>query len=365
MREMEPSYLVQRKVKIILEVVTDNEEYEQLAHELERALPELIVSGQYIATEEILRDFSDHLIPTSGRPDRQRQVALDILMRFCNQHTLREVVRNLAGKRRTQIDAATTIFKSLGPMAVAPLLEALAQEGSRPIRVHLVRMLAAIGDQALPEIKKHLRDKRWFFVRNLVWIIGEVGDPRFARYLRIIIEHSDVRVRREAVRALGKLQNETAAEVLIDAIDDKDDEVSLLAIRGLGHPEGRVAAPRLRELLGLPNFLGQNTETIRAAAIAIARIGDGRFLPMLRRIPRRPFFFRSSRAPAGDAAAWAVATLQGETTGEAPEAALRREPKDDGDADEVSEAAARSGSRGDGNAGEVPPTTDTHDSATA
>ena len=350
MREMEPNYLVQRKVKIILEVVkavTDNEQYEQLALELERALPELIVSGQYIATEEILRDFSDHLMPTNGRPDRQRQVALDILIRFCNQHTLREVVRNLAGKQRTQIDAATTIFRSLGPMAVAPLLEALAQEGSRPIRVHLVRMLAAIGDQALPEIKKHLRDKRWFFVRNLVWIIGEIGDPGFIRYLRVIIEHSDVRVRREAVRALGKLENETAADVLIDAIDDEDDEVSLLAIRGLGHPGGRIAAPRLRKLLRLPNFLGQNTETIRAAAIAIARIGDGRSLPTLRRIPRNPFFFRSSRAPAGDAAAWAVATLQGEVTGEAPEAALRHESRDDG------------------HAGEAPPTTDTHDSATA
>ena len=312
LREMEPSYLVQRKVKVILEVVktvTDDEEYEQLALELERALPELIVSGEYIATEEILRDFSDHLIPTSGRPDQQRQVALDILMRFCNQHTLREVVRNLAGKQRTQIDAVTTIFRSLGPMAVAPLLEALAQEGSRPIRVHLVRMLAAIGDQALPEIKKHLRDKRWFFVRNLVWIIGEIGDRRFTHYLHIIIEHSDVRVRREAVRSLGKLQNEPAAEVLIDAIDDDDDEVSLLAIRGLGHPGGLIAAPRLRKLLRLPNFLGQNTETIRAAAVAIARIGDGRSLPTLRRIPRNPFFFRSSRAAAGDAAAWAVATL--------------------------------------------------------
>ncbi len=347
MREMEPGYLVQRKVKIMLlvvETVTDDEEYEELALELERALPELIVSGQYIATEEILRDFSEHLIPTSGRPDRQRQVALDILMRFCNPHTLREVVRNLAGKQRTQIDAATTIFRSLGPMAVQPLLEALAQEGSRPIRVHLVRMLAAIGDQALPEIKKHMRDKRWFFVRNLVWIIGEIGDPRFVRHLRIIIEHPDARVRREAVRALGKLQNETAAQVLIEAIDDEDDEVSLLAIRGLGHPGGRIAAPRLRELLRLANFIGQNTEAIRAAAIAVARIGDGKSLATLRRIPHRPLFFRSRRAPAGKAAAWAMATLQGESAGAAPEAVLQSESGDDDPADQAS------------------PTTDAHDS---
>ena len=49
-------------------------------------------------------------------------------------------------------------------------------------------------------------------------------------------------------------------------------------------------------------------------------IGDGKSLPALRRVPRKPFLFRSRRAPAGEAAAWAIATLQGEVTGEAPEA---------------------------------------------
>lgn len=325
LRELDPVYLVQRKAKIMLEILAaelDDDEYLSIVLELERSLPELIVDGQYISTEEILRALAHDLVPTSGRSDNQREAAREVLIRFCNQHTLREVVRNLAGKTRTQIDAATRIFSSLGPMAVPALLEALSQESSRPVRVHLVRMLAAIGDQALPEIRKHLRDKRWFFVRNLVWIIGEIGDPRFIPHLGIIANHPDVRVRSEAVRSMARFRNDAAVEVLIGATDDSDLHVKLLAIRGLGLSGSQEASPRVCELLRLRNLNGNNTDVIRTAAVAAGRIGDARAKRDLRRVARRPWLFRARRLPATEAAEWALATLRGEITTEAPEASI-------------------------------------------
>lgn len=332
LRELEPGYLVQRKVKVILEVLaaeSDDADYRMLFGELERALPELIVDGQYIAADEVLAALSGDLIPSRGRSDAQREIARDVLIQFCNERTLREVVRNLSGRQSTQIDAATRIFSTLGPMAVPALLEALSNEQSRPVRVHLVRMLAAIGDQALPEIRKHLRDKRWFFVRNLVWIIGEIGDPGFVPHLGIIVNHPDVRVRRETVRSIAKLQNDTATETLLSAVEDPDPSVRLLAIRGLGTSRSRGAVARLRQLLALPNTTGNNTELIRAAAIALGRIGADEALTDLEKLSRRPWLFRGRRMAASEAARWAVATLQGEATGDAPEARPRPSRDDD------------------------------------
>ncbi len=326
-RELEPSYLVRRKAKVILEILdanNDDEEYASLIAKLERSLPELIADGQYIATEEVLKKLAADLIPSSGLSNAQRGNARDMLVRLCNQHTLREVVRNLAGRSTAQIDAAGRIFNSLGPMAVPALLEALSQEQSRPVRVHLVRMLAAMGDQALPEISKHLRDKRWFFVRNLLWIVGEIGDPGFAPHLGIIVKHPDVGVRREAVRSLARLRNEAAAKALVSASEDSDLEVRLLAIHGLGTSRALSAIPHLRELISLPNLSGKNTEIIRAAAVALGRLGAGEAQDALVQLARRPWLFRRRRAAASDAAAWAVAALRGEATDEAPEARLGR-----------------------------------------
>jgi len=319
---MDPTYLLRRKVKVILEILetrNDDDEYARLVEELERSLPELVFDGQYVATEEVLEALTADLVPSSGSSDVQRETARGILIRFCNRHTLREVVRNLAGRPITQIDAATRIFNALGPMAVPPLLEALSEEQSRPLRVHLVRMLASMGDQALPEIRKHLHDKRWSFVRNLTWIIGEIGDPRFVPHLGIIVNHPDARVRREAVRSMAKLKNEAATKVLLGAIEDGNADVRILAIRVLGNSGTASAIPPLRDIIRRPNRTGKNTELIRAAAVALGRLGAGEALDDLVKLARRPWIFRRRRSAARNAAAWAVATLRGELTSEAPE----------------------------------------------
>lgn len=322
MRELEAIYLVQRRAKVILIILEDegdDDEYQALATELERSFPEFILQGQYISTEEALGIFARHLDPANGKSVEQRQIAREILLRFCNQHTLREVVRNLAGKPRTQIDAATRIFQSLGPMAIPALLEALSQESSRPIRLHLVRMLSAMGDAALPEIQKNLRDQRWFFVRNLVWIIGEIGEQGFARYLGLIVDHEDLRVRREVVKSLAKLGGPKAVDILTEALSDTDEEIQLIAIRGLGQSGVPGPVPQLHAVLRRPNLIGQNTDFIQEAAVALGRIGDTEALPTLRRLSRTPFFFRARRLPATEAARWANRSILGEEAGEAPE----------------------------------------------
>ena len=52
-------------------------------------------------------------------------------------------------------------------------------------------------------------------------------------------------------------------------------------------------------------------------------------LPDLKKLPRRLILFRGRRVQARDAAVWAVATLQGEVTGEAPEARMPQRHDDD------------------------------------
>ncbi len=78
---------------------------------------------------------------------------------------------------------------------------------------------------------------------------------------------------------------------------------------------------------------GDRTELIRAAAIALGRIGASEALADLKVVARRPWLFRSRRIAAHDAAVWAVSTLQGEMTGEAPEARLRTRQSTDANAD--------------------------------
>jgi HEAT repeat protein len=47
---------------------------------------------------------------------------------------------------------------------------------------------------------------KWYFVRNLCLILGEIGDRRGARALMHGVNHPDHRVKREAIQAMGKLE---------------------------------------------------------------------------------------------------------------------------------------------------------------
>ena len=86
----------------------------------------------------------------------------------------------------------------------------------------------------------------------------------------------------------------------------------------------RSQRPRRRR----PNLTGNNTDIIRTAAIALGRIGSPAATPDLKKLTRRPILFRKRRIQARDAAAWALATLQGEVAGEAPEARMPQRPDD-------------------------------------
>ncbi len=66
----------------------------------------------------------------------------------------------------------------------------------------------------MPAILEKLTDPRWYFVRNLCFILGEIGFRGAAPGLVRVLQHTDSRVRKEAVLALGKLKAPEATHVL-------------------------------------------------------------------------------------------------------------------------------------------------------
>jgi hypothetical protein len=310
--EMDPLFLLRRKSEILLSLLereTDATEYADLAIELEKALPEFVLHEEYALVERVFATLAGHRDPANGRPAAQREIASEVLARFCNRHTLLQLVRSLTGKPSHAVLTGIRIFTHLGAMAVPALLSALWQEKSRPGRLLLLKVLTSLGDDVVPEIEKHLEDERWFVVRNLVWIIRELGTPELVRPLSLTVRHPDARVRRESVLALGKIGGPEAAELLLTCVDDVDLETRLAAIRGVGLSGLRRAVPVLRPNLDLPNWHGRNSALLEVSIVALARLGDQPSIPQFRQHARRPLLFPQGRRVVRDAARWALQTL--------------------------------------------------------
>ena len=121
-------------------------------------------------------------------------------------------------------------------------------EGSIIFFIHLLRklqtiksrhlvidMLVILGHHNIKAIAKGLGDNRWYVVRNVALILGQIADPDAVRYLTRTLSHSDYRVRKEAVIALGRMRSSRTIQHLGNALNDDYKSVRIATVRALGN----------------------------------------------------------------------------------------------------------------------------------
>jgi len=97
------------------------------------------------------------------------------------------------------------LLKRFGATAATPLLDGILLEQEASRRRALIKLLATLGPSIVPEVLGRLSHPKWYFVRNLCLILGDIGDRRAVADLLHAASHADHRVKREAIVAIGKL----------------------------------------------------------------------------------------------------------------------------------------------------------------
>lgn len=114
------------------------------------------------------------------------------------------------------------------------LLELLAEEEDRAVRVFLLEIVKDLGKNQLQLLSVHLFDHRWFVVRNVVSILGESKSEQALPLLQKVADHKDVRIRQEVLKALVSIGGKKAAGLLAKFLEDHDDDIQGMAIRSFG-----------------------------------------------------------------------------------------------------------------------------------
>ena len=131
--------------------------------------------------------------------------------------------------------------------------------------------LVAIGTESLPSLIAASRAPQWVARRNAVWALGALDDARGVAPALAAMADREPPVRRVAAWALGALDADVAVTALIDALGDTDASVRSQVAWALGAIRDRRAVD------GLIKALKDQDETVRSqAAWALGAIGDGR-----------------------------------------------------------------------------------------
>lgn len=112
--------------------------------------------------------------------------------------------------------------------AVEPLLNALESADDRLVS-SLLDLLTGLGAEAAPFVVERLTGARWGMQRQLLVVLGKLGEAPAGFSPRDYMRHGDGTVRREALRMLIKAP-ESRESAIATALGDTDERVVRLAI---------------------------------------------------------------------------------------------------------------------------------------
>lgn len=251
-----------------------------------RAIPE-----SKAASKSEFRAATDKVIQTIARPD--------LMVRFAAR---------IQAQSEVDFEALTRFFVNLGSGAAPTLCDLLGETGDRKIRRALCEALAVSCKNDVDLLIHRLWDPRWFVVRNLLYVLGRIGHHGVERALGEALYHQDVRVRREAVRALGGIDSPTSRAYLNSALRDTDRSVRILVAQTVVKRVDERAAQVLWSVIESPEFAGRDGDERTTFFVALGRAGSDVLVPRLEKILTRGGLFRSApeggRAEAALALAW-------------------------------------------------------------
>lgn len=245
--------------------------------------------------------------------------------RIANRNLIEEMVGRL-GRARTEDDRAALrgILLALGAEVVTPLVRSLIAAQDLSARRAYRDALVELDRVGVPLLEDMIGDERWFVVRNMVGILGEIRSADAVEHFARTIRHVDLRVRRETVIALSKFGGEEAVQQLLVGLTDADPSIRAAAALGLGLTKAGTA------VVALLKRLGEETdgETVVEIIRALGRIGDARAVQALAERASGGSLFSRTPLPIRLEAIRAL----GEIGGDAARSVIQRQMRDRNDA---------------------------------
>ena len=275
-------------------------------HQLEEMLSYLLLKKDYDLASIIIRALH---VPVAAEFKPRLDEAL---RKTLSPKRLAEIITELrkAPKGSDDYQAAYAYLAMMERESTEVMLNLLAEEKDRVIRLFLVDLLRDLGKNHIGLIAEQLNDGRWYVVRNAVRILSESKSEQTVSFLIKVLDHNNLQVRQEVARGLIMIGGKKAATLLLRFLRDKSADMQFMAIRGLDEISvaGTTEAQALVEFLQDRRLTKKENELTIEAIKVLGKIGDQESAMFLGRYTMRRWW-KSRRLQEGPRAA-ALAAIE-------------------------------------------------------
>lgn len=158
-----------------------------------------------------------------------------------------EIIR-IERAREAQWRKHAQILVQLGHQVTPFIIQTLATTTSRRFRTRLLSTIRMLGSPTVRYLIKFLTDTRWYLVRNIILLLGDVGDNSLVPLIEPHLNHEDRRVREAALESLRKLGGDESLKSLLRFISShRSEDERALAVEKLVSFPSQAVVPHLIE----------------------------------------------------------------------------------------------------------------------
>ncbi len=189
-------------------------------------------------------------------------------------------------------DQAVKKMIRMGAPAAERLIALLKTSEDRSERSRILQVIPEFRDRALPALLQGVEQgEPWYFMRNLALLLGKNGDETHLEVLKPFLQHSDIRVQREALNSIYALGKDylDCEEALLEALPAADDAFKIDIIGALSGLECADAVPALIDMLESRELAASKLRNELAEKIcqALGSLGAHEAIPALSGILER------------------------------------------------------------------------------
>lgn len=262
--------------------------YKAVCQMLQNYTRELLSSLKYAEANTILETFS---FISSGKIPKNndiKQVAETVLRNIATEKVFKLVFDEFINNSKNEGKNAYYSLVRLGEVSVVPLLDLLRASEDMSQRVRVINTLTEIGDPALPHIIERIRaGSAWFYMRNLIKLLSDMGSPEHLDILKPLLTHSNDKIPKLALNCAFDIGGDQRLKFFTHALQIDDYSVKIVAADLIGKLESEDGVFPLCQVLkmkGTGGTIESKNELDITICAALKRIGSKKAIPALKTI---------------------------------------------------------------------------------
>ncbi len=292
----------------ILALEKEREPYQDAVNTLLKVLDAFLTLGDFTKAADLLKRVNI-ILKTYDLQDWQIENIRKIIVEAGEEVRIDRIGRALE-REEGRLEDVNAYLSLLQKNSIKPLVNLLGELKNSKTRRVFCDALSEIGKNAIEVFTPFTDDRRWYLVRNILYILGRIGKEQPLPYIQRALNHEDLRVKREAIQALGLIGGQKAIGLLVRALTDDDVRVRCLAAINLGKGGKKAGLVPLLEAVQSKDFYKRESAEIKAFFNAIGMMGSNEAIPVLQQLlERKSWFGRGKKDEIRIGAAGAMAMI--------------------------------------------------------